>query len=334
MTSFTLCLLGLVCAFAAAEVPDPNEPLCIAVDHESFEAFVAENKLAVIQVHDGQEILTKEFAQAMTRLPEQLPYATVDASLRSNGDLVAKLDRNPEKNAEFFVFRNGLYHSKLPRLRAGASVDTIEEILVFMSAESSSIEEEAEGTETIEDLFPRWSIHRPQDNFVEILTQEEFDREMESESEGDITIVQFFSRMCKYCQKFSFEWHKIANEFSLLDNVKFLRVDGNTIENEPLIEKFEILGFPSIKIFFGGKYDSTYTGERTAEAMRDEIVATLESNNKRRRNSDGTYDMASNIPSLIRNLKRMYDAGQLSEERFLERMSLLQNVAGAHKVTE
>eukprot|EP00750_Incisomonas_marina_P000396 INCI10312.1.p1 GENE.INCI10312.1~~INCI10312.1.p1 ORF type:complete len:341 (-),score=69.77 INCI10312.1:6-1028(-) len=298
---------------------------CQALTPDTFSSFVAENPVALFQVHDGTEILANEIADALTRISQPIAYATLDASLSGNAEILEKLDRSdPAPPVEFFVFRNGLPHNKLPRLRRGLSADAVEEVLVYLSLEVSSLEDAAAAAGRPDDDFPLWSIHHGRDNFEEILTEAEFEAALSKAAPTDITVVQFFSRWCKYCQLFSFEWHKVANEFAINENLNFLRVDGNTIENTALIERFGVNGFPTIKFFAGKQYDSTYNGERTANAMKEHLVKMLVESGQRRRRPDGSFNLQANLPGLLRNLERLYGEGALSEDQYLARKSILQ----------
>lgn len=292
---------------------------------DTFSAFVTENAVALFQVHDGTEILAHEIADALTRISQPIAYATLDASLASNAEILQKLERSdPAPSAEFFVFRNGLPHNKLPRLRRGLSADAVEEILVYLSLEVSSLEDAAAAAGRPDDEFPLWSIHHGRDNFEEILTEAEFEAALSKAAPTDITVVQFFSRWCKYCQLFSFEWHKVANEFAMNSNLNFLRVDGNTIENTALIERFGVTGFPTIKFFAGKQYESTYNGERTADVMKEQLVEMLVESGQRRRRPDGSFNLQASLPGLLRNLERLYNNGALSEDQYLARKDILQ----------
>ncbi len=116
---------------------------------------------------------------------------------------------------------------------------------------------------------------------------------------------------------FSFEWHKLTKEFSQHDRVKFMRVDVNTIENEPLLERYGVTGVPALKVFSGSRYEMTLTGERTADALIAALNAELSQGASKRRNADGTYNIGSNAARLVANLDemcvRVVASGRLTE---------------------
>jgi hypothetical protein len=57
----------------------------------------------------------------------------------------------------------------------------------------------------------------------------------------------------------------------------------------------------------------------------------LESSAVRVRRPDGTFNLQGQLPALLRNLERLYSAGALTEEQYLQRFKRLQR---ANAVTE
>jgi hypothetical protein len=335
-------LVALAVPRASADVPSSDAgATCQRLDPDSFAAFVAENRVALVQVHHGPdaEVLAVEVPTAIRNMKLAMGYATLDAAVSGNHDLVAKLDRAPNGNGgapEFFVFRSGLPHGKLPRLKAGLSQEAVEETLVFVSLEATSVadtlaEQAAGGVGQAEGDFPLWSVRHAQDNFKEVFLPEDFDAAMEGLGLASVTVVQFFSRGCKYCQEFSFEWHKVVQYFAGMQAVDFVRVDGGTKQNLPLLERFGVNGFPTIKLFVGGKYEETFAGERKADELQKAVMRLLESSAVRVRRPDGTFNLQGQLPALLRNLERLYSAGALTEEQYLQRFKRLQR---ANAVTE
>jgi thiol-disulfide isomerase/thioredoxin len=337
---FLLCSLSVThltfAAIPATEDVVENEKTCLQLDADSFATFVAEHKIAMFQVHNGVEILTSEIREALSRITIEVGYAVIDASLDSNKDLIAKLDRNEQDAAEFFIFRNGLPFNKIRRLRKGLSADAVEEILVFLDAQETAIEDtnaEANAQNGDQDSrdFPSWSIRKQGDVFQEIFKSEDFDAIMAKAVSTQLTVVQFFSRACNYCQIFSYDWHQSSRYYAEVLNVDFIRVDGNAVENQEILTRYGIKGFPTIKFFIGDKYESTFTKERKASILNEEINAILSTASKKARNKDGSINIKAHLPALLRNLEMLYESGSISETSYLNRLHRLQ---GSSTVSE
>lgn len=87
-------------------------------------------------------------------------------------------------------------------------------------------------------------------------------------------MVEFFAPWCGHCQQLAPEWKKAAN--SLKGMVKFGTVDC-TVE-KGLASRFEIDGYPTIKVFYPGEKKSRihdYTGGRSAKALSDFAATTV-----------------------------------------------------------
>jgi protein disulfide-isomerase A6 len=95
---------------------------------------------------------------------------------------------------------------------------------------------------------------------VTVLTVGNFEREVMMSD--DLWLVEFYAPWCGHCKTLAPEWEKAATE--LKGKVKFAKVDA-TVE-KPLAEKYEVKGFPAIKVFapFDKEKVIEYQGGRTA----------------------------------------------------------------------
>ena len=314
-----------------ADVPPAAdaEQTCVVLNDDTFEAFITDNDVVIIQLHDGPEILAAEMAEAIGRITTAtIAYATLDASaLADTQRTLSKFgDRDLSQTHEFFAFRFGLLHSSLPRLAKGRSVDDIEDLLVFFAAESSSLADAAAAELLGADgnPLPRWSVyHESLHKFEEILSTADFDEAMAKTVDGDITVVQFFSRYCKFCQLFSYEWHQASAAFVGVTDIKFLRVDGNHVDNAELMERYAVTGYPTIKFFNGGAYESTFTGERKADVLEEAVREIRQNSNVKKRHQDGSFNLDANRAGMLRDLDLMLKSGKLSQAQYEERRQML-----------
>jgi len=76
-------------------------------------------------------------------------------------------------------------------------------------------------------------------------------------------VVMFYAPWCGHCTKFKPEYEKAAQKA----NVSFLLVDCDKVLNQNQMKKYDILGFPTIKMFSGGNNVVEYQGDRTADAL-------------------------------------------------------------------
>jgi protein disulfide isomerase len=79
-------------------------------------------------------------------------------------------------------------------------------------------------------------------------------------SSSDFVLVEFYAPWCGHCKKLEPEFDAAAKE---LKGVAILAKLDATIDKE-MGEKYEIKGFPTIKVFRGGELSGDYEGGRTA----------------------------------------------------------------------
>ncbi|KAF7130493.1 hypothetical protein RHSIM_Rhsim10G0129000 [Rhododendron simsii] len=92
-------------------------------------------------------------------------------------------------------------------------------------------------------------------------------------SRHNFIVVEFYAPWCGHCMKLAPEYEKAGSVLSSHDPpVVLAKVDANKESNKELANKYEIQGFPTIKIFRnGGKNVQEFKGPREA----DGIVAYL-----------------------------------------------------------
>ena len=95
----------------------------------------------------------------------------------------------------------------------------------------------------------------PLEKDVIILTDATFDKAIEK---YENILVLFYAPWCGHCKKFHPEYEKAATTLRK-ENLYLAKVDA-TVEKK-LAERFEIQGFPTVKLFIKGK-DIEYTGGR------------------------------------------------------------------------
>ncbi|KAL6097954.1 pdia4 [Pungitius sinensis] len=111
---------------------------------------------------------------------------------------------------------------------------------------------------------PDW---KPPPEATLVLTKDNFD---ETVNNADIILVEFYAPWCGHCKSLAPEYEKAAKELSLRSPpIPLAKVDA-TVENE-LASRFEVTGFPSIKIFRKGKVFE-YNGPREHRGIVDYMV--------------------------------------------------------------
>ena len=103
-------------------------------------------------------------------------------------------------------------------------------------------------------------------------------------------IVAFYAPWCGHCQKLLPEWNAAASE--LKDKIKLAKVDATV--NQQLAARYNIQGYPTIKIFPPGEKTQSniedYTGPRDSNGIVQFALIKLE-----------TYNYVPDIPQLVNN---------------------------------
>lgn len=84
-----------------------------------------------------------------------------------------------------------------------------------------------------------------------------------------IVIVEFYAPWCGHCKSLSPEYEKAASV--LKGVVKIVAVDAT--QHESLAQKYQIQGFPTLKVFGADKHKPVdYAGQRTADGIIGEAM--------------------------------------------------------------
>lgn len=93
---------------------------------------------------------------------------------------------------------------------------------------------------------------------VQVLDAENFDQEI---SNHNLILVEFYAPWCGHCKRLEPEYEKAAQELG--PDFHLAKVDADAEKNKPLAQRFQIRGFPTLKLFRDG-VPSEYQGGRTA----------------------------------------------------------------------
>jgi len=87
----------------------------------------------------------------------------------------------------------------------------------------------------------------------------------------DKTLVLFYADWCGHCKTIKPVWNDAAKKANT-DRKRMVMIDvgGKTPEQQALIEKYEIDGFPTILIFQNGNYEP-YTGKRDVDSFLKQL---------------------------------------------------------------
>lgn len=109
------------------------------------------------------------------------------------------------------------------------------------------------------------------DDGIVVLTGENFQKALDH---FDNLLVEFYAPWCGHCKAFAPDYVKIA---SILQdkgqNVACAKVDAP--EEQDLIEKYDIQGFPTLKLFRKDKKTDTYQGFRSVDTLVDWVTRKI-----------------------------------------------------------
>lgn len=116
-----------------------------------------------------------------------------------------------------------------------------------------SCEDAADDEGDIEGTEPEALEKFPTENEVFVLGQDNFDDFVKDEA---FTIVEFYAPWCGHCKSLAPEWEKAAAALkSAPIPVKLAKVDATA--HEALGKRFDVSGYPSLKVFRNGEEDKT-----------------------------------------------------------------------------
>jgi len=107
---------------------------------------------------------------------------------------------------------------------------------------------------------------------VLVLNAENFD---EVTASKDLVLVEFYAPWCGHCKNLAPHYAKAAAELEPL-GISLAKVNADTDENRPLASRFDVKGFPTLKVFRKGAAPTDYEGGRTT----DTIVAYMKRQNQ------------------------------------------------------
>lgn len=94
------------------------------------------------------------------------------------------------------------------------------------------------------------------------LTSSNFDTKIK---EKEYTLVEFYAPWCGHCKQFEPEYTKLGEKMKDSEKIMIAKVNGDS--EQSLMEKYEIQGFPTVKLFKNGEVYRSYEGQRTADAV-------------------------------------------------------------------
>lgn len=114
-----------------------------------------------------------------------------------------------------------------------------------------------------------WAFYDNNRDIVELTPSTFESRVIDSD---EVWIVEFYAPWCGHCQALVSEYSKMASALKGLVKVGAVNAD----EHKSLGQKYEIRGFPTIKIFGSNKNKPRdFNGPRTAQGMVDEVFREL-----------------------------------------------------------
>ena len=162
------------------------------------------------------------------------------------------------------------------------------------------------------------------DEDVIVLSDSDFD-ELVIKSD-DVWMVEFYAPWCGHCKTLQPEWSTMAKK--LKDKVKVGKVDATV--NSQLSSRFGVKGYPTIKLFPGGKkVDASaeeYAGSRDATSMsnwaleRKEAVQ-LDLTQLLNKDIFKSYCKESKAVCLISFLPHIYDSSKEERNNYLDTIS-------------
>ena len=227
------------------EDPSPSpetDEVVITLGQDNFTEYIQDKPIILVEFYAPWcghcKQLAPEYEAAAEKLREHsIPLAKVDATAHEELSRKYEVQGFPTMK----VFRKGTaYEYEGPRKADG--------IVEYMLKQAS----------------PDWEP--PKDRVV-VLTSDNFTEVVE---ENDITLVEFYAPWCGHCKRLAPEYTKAANLLHEMgSNVILAKVDGTA--EEELGQRFEVQGFPTLKIFRRGRV-TDYNGPRESRGIAQYMV--------------------------------------------------------------
>lgn len=90
---------------------------------------------------------------------------------------------------------------------------------------------------------------------------------------NEVVLVLFFADWCPHCRSFKPDWDKVKSiegtKTASGKNIRLVEVDctETTAKSSALMEKYEVEGFPSVKVLSGSSVED-YDGARTYKELK------------------------------------------------------------------
>lgn len=110
---------------------------------------------------------------------------------------------------------------------------------------------------------------------VVVLTSSNFKNQVLQGNSNLPWLVEFYAPWCGHCKSLQPEYKKLAKKLKNIVNIG--AVDADNASNRGLAGKYQIKGFPTLKVFYPDGKVVDYQGGRTASAMASFMTALLSS---------------------------------------------------------
>ena len=95
-------------------------------------------------------------------------------------------------------------------------------------------------------------------------------------NEKEVSMVKFYAPWCGHCKNMASTWEKFEGSYNgkTINGKKINIIEVNGDEKGDLTKKYQVNGFPTIKMFAGGK-TLDFEGERTYDAFESFLKNNL-----------------------------------------------------------